>query len=327
MDPLSTALRGVRLTGALFFNAEFSAPWGYAASPPGGAASLLAPGTDHLVFFHLVTEGEVNIRVAGQAGQETARVGPGEIAVLPRGDAHELWNGPVLRLEDGARLLPKILSGALDVERGGGGGAVTRMVCGYFGCDRDAERLFLAGLPPLFTVNVGADPAGRWLESSIRHAVDEIAAGRAGRSAVLDRLMEALFLETFCRYADRLPPEQTGWLAAARDPIVGDALAAIHRDPARPWTLDELARAAGTSRTVLVERFARYLGESPQTYLARWRLQHAARLLETTDRTVLDVALEAGYASEASFNRAFKRRFDLPPARYRRRHRDGMLAA
>jgi hypothetical protein len=132
---------------------------------------------------------------------------------------------------------------------------VTRFVCGYFGCERYAERLFLAGLPPVFRVHIRGDPAGAWIESSIRHSVNEIEAGRAGRLALLSKLSEALFMETLCRYMDELPPERTGWLAAARDAVAGRALACIHRDPARAWTLPELAKEAGTSRTVLVERF------------------------------------------------------------------------
>jgi AraC-like DNA-binding protein len=142
--------------------------------------------------------------------------------------------------------------------------------------------------------------------------------GRAGRLAVLAKLSEALFVEALCRYMDDLPPEQTGWLAAARDEVAGNALACLHRDPGRPWTLDELAQAAGTSRTVLAERFTQLLGESPLAYLARWRQQLAARLLETTDRKVLRVALDVGYESEAAFSRAFKRQFGVPPARFRR---------
>src|SRR5687768_17907511 len=115
-----------------------------------------------------------------------------------------------------------------------------------------------------------------------------------------------------------LPPERAGWLAAARDPAVGRALAVIHRESAQPLTVAGLAKQAGVSRSVFAARFNQLLGEAPLAYVARWRIQFGARLLETTDDSVLQVALNVGYESEAAFNRAFKREFDLPPARYRR---------
>jgi AraC-like DNA-binding protein len=202
--------------------------------------------------------------------------------------------------------------------RFGGGGEVTRFVCGYFGCERHADRLFLAGLPTLVKVNIRHDAAGEWLEGSIRHLVSEAGSGRPGRTVLLAKMAEALFIEALRRYMEHLPPEQTGWLAGARDQIVGGALDALHRKPSHPWTMPNLAREVGTSRSVLAERFAHFLGEPPMTYLSRWRLQLAARLLETTRQPVVDVATEVGYESEAAFNRAFKREFGEPPARYRR---------
>jgi AraC-like DNA-binding protein len=160
--------------------------------------------------------------------------------------------------------------------------------------------------------------AGQWLEHSIRHLVTEAGSGRPGRSVLLSKMAEALFIEALRRYMEQLPAEQIGWLAAARDEIVGAAIAAIHRAPGRQWTLDSLAEEAATSRSVLTERFARCLGESPLAYLTMWRMQLAARRLQASRDTVLQVALEVGYESEAGFIRAFKREFGLPPAKYRR---------
>jgi transcriptional regulator GlxA family with amidase domain len=180
--------------------------------------------------------------------------------------------------------------------------------------------MFLAGLPIMIKIDIRRDEAGAWIDHSIRHLVSSASANRPGHSVLLAKASEALFVEALRRYMGQLPPEQSGWLAAARDPIVGAALALVHRKPFRDWTLESLAAEAGTSRTVLAERFARYLGEPPLTYLARWRLQLASRLLETTRKTIQQVAAEVGYDSEASFNRAFKREFGHPPARYRREH-------
>jgi AraC-like DNA-binding protein len=314
-DPLSEALRDVRLTGAIFLDAEFGEPWGFASPPAGAAAHLLAPTSEQLVLFHLLVEGEATARVPGS---DSVLLEAGDIVVLARGDAHELWNGSIRQLTDSSVLLPKILTGAIVTERGGGSGPTTKFICGYIGCDRQATRLFLSGLPPLFKVNIRRDASGEWIESAIRHLASERESTRAGRTALLAKLAEALFIETLRRYMTELPAEQTGWLAAARDPAVGRALAAMHREPARAWTVEGLAKHSGASRSVFASRFNDLLDEAPLAYLARWRIQLGARLLETTDDTVLQVALQVGYESEAAFNRAFKREFDLPPARYRR---------
>ena len=165
----------------------------------------------------------------------------------------------------------------------------------------------------MIKINLRGDPAGEWLESSVRHLVSQAGSARPGQSVLLSKMAEALFIETIRRYMEALPPEQTGWLAGARDPVVGGALALLHRKPCHHWTVEQLAAETGVSRSVLAERFSRFLGEPPLTYLARWRLQLAARMLQTTREAVIQVASEVGYDSEAAFNRAFKREFGIPP--------------
>lgn len=315
MDALSEAMRAVRLTSALFFNGEFSAPWRFATPAQDELAPIVSPDSERLVLFHLVAEGKATARTAGH---DDVSLAAGDIVVFPQGDAHEMWSGRTRRLFPGARLLPKLAKGQLATEKWGGAGEVTRIICGYLGCERHADGTFLSGLPPIFKVNVRSSPTGAWIESAIRNGASEIESERAGRLAVLAKLAETLFMETLCRYMDDLPPERTGWLAAARDPKVGHALALLHREPARRWTLPDLARESGTSRTILAERFAHLMGEPPLAYLARWRLQLAARQLTTTDRKVVQVAYDVGYESEAAFSRAFRRAFGMPPARYRR---------
>jgi AraC-like DNA-binding protein len=313
-DPLSEALRDVRLSGAVFLEGELSAPWGFASPPASDGAHLIAPSAEHMILFHLVVEGRASARIPGHA---SIALEAGDIAVLPLGDGHALWNGRVRELTDASALLPKILEHRLVAERGGGGGQVTKFICGYIGCDRQARRFFLSGLPPLFKVNIRDSASGAWIEHSIRHLASLGQDEGAGRGALLAKLAEALFIETLRRYMATLPRQRAGWLAAARDSAVGRALAAVHRDPSRAWTVASLAEQACLSRTVFAERFTRLLGEAPLAYVARCRMQLAARLLETTDDSVLQVALHSGYDSEAAFNRAFKREYALPPARYR----------
>jgi AraC-like DNA-binding protein len=138
---------------------------------------------------------------------------------------------------------------------------------------------------------------------------------------MLAKLSEALFVDTLRRYVAGLPEQQTGWLAGARDPIVGKSLGLLHNRFAHPWTIADLADEVGISRSALVDRFTRYLSEPPMTYLTRWRLQLAARSLEKTSRGVSEIAADVGYESEAAFNRAFKREFGQPPGRYRNDHK------
>lgn len=324
MDALSEALKSVRMTGAIFYHAECTAPWGFRVPHLKTVAHILAPGTERLVAYHLVTEGRALVRFAGMPDVPVAA---GDILINPHGEGHTVVNGSPSTLIDSGASLGKFLTGELMSMRLGGGGERTHFVCGYFGCERHADRLFLAGLPTVIKINIRGEPGGQWLENSIRHLVSEAANGRRGQSVLLSKMAEALFIEALRRYMEQLPPEQTGWLAGARDQVIGAALAALHSKPFRRWTLDDLAAEAGASRSVLAERFNRFLGESPLTYLARWRLQLAARKIETTRNTILQVAMDVGYESEAAFNRAFKREFGLPPAQYRRRHCERAAAA
>jgi AraC-like DNA-binding protein len=241
--------------------------------------------------------------------------------MIPHGDPHVLGNGPPTRpLEDSAPL-EQVLSHGLKLWRTGGGGEITRFVCGYMACEPRLSRILLAGLPPAFKISIRDEPTGAWIENSIRFSVDDGDDSRPGREAVLAKLSEVLFVETLRAYVARLPSERTGWLAGVRDSQVGTALALMHRDPARPWTIASLAREAGLSRSVLAERFRHYLDATPMAYLTHWRLQLGAQRLARTGHSVAQIAAEVGYESEAAFNRAFKRVFAVPPARFRRQSR------
>lgn len=323
MDVLSEVLKVVKLEGAIYYNGEFTAPWSFRAPPSSVLAPHFAPG-GHVIIYHLLTEGQ------GLAGLEHGKRLPltaGDIVVFPHGDAHIIGSGAQVEPVDQERELHRIFAHGLKLARGGGGGEVTKFVCGYMSCDPQLSRVFLAGLPPILKVNVRNGAAGQWLESSIRFSVDEADVSHAGGEAVLAKLSELLFVETLRRYITELPPEQTGWLAGARDPEIGKALALLHRHPAQAWTIADLARDIGLSRSVLAERFRHYLDEPPMSYLTRWRLQLGAQRLKSSSRSVAEIAAEVGYESEAAFNRAFKRQYGVPPARFRSQCRAGGKAA
>jgi AraC-like DNA-binding protein len=315
MDALSAVLNAVRMEGAVFYNAEFSAPWGFRAPQSCDISAFLGRRARHIIIYHLITEGRAVAEV--EDGTRRTTLVPGDILVFPHGDAHRISNGSPVMVVDNGKNLKKVLSKGMTVARAGGGGEVTKFVCGYMECDRELCKSFLGGLPPVFKVNIRNDRAGQWLESSIKFSASQAAEDRAGGEVVLAKLSEALFAETLRRYMSQLPPEQTGWLAGARDPQVGQALALLHREPARPWTIAELARQVGASRSVLAERFRHFLGEPPMTYLTRWRLQLGAQMLHSTSYSVAQIADEVGYESEPAFNRAFKREYGAPPARFR----------
>lgn len=316
MDAFSEILSGVKLKGALFFRAEFSAPWGFTSPASKMLAPVLAPGAPHLVIYHFVIDGGAFVRLPD--GQ-SVDLGPGDIVVLPHGDSHQMTSGSAVTATSlTSAILSKVKSGDLSPMHAGGGGDSARYVCGYMACDPFLSRPILSGLPPLFKVNIRTNRSGQWLENSILHLVEEAASGQVGSAAMLAKLSEALFVDTLRRYVAGLPEQEVGWLAGARDPVVGKSLSLLHNHVAHPWTIAELAHEVGISRSALVERFTRYLSEPPITYLTRWRLQLAARSLEGTSKGVAEIAAEVGYESEAAFNRAFKREFGQPPGQHRR---------
>ena len=319
MDAFSEILSGVKLNGAVFFTAEFSAPWGFSTPASRLMAAKVAPAAAHLVLYHLVIEGA---GVVEMEDGRTVALAPGDVVIFPHGDPHHMSSGNAMRPPfPNYGITAKIKARDLSPLRAGGGGAVSRFVCGYMTCDPHLSRPILGGLPPVFNVNIRTDSSGHWLESAILHLVEESVSGRVGSEAMLAKLSEALFVDTLRRYVDSLPEQESGWLAGARDPIVGKSLGLLHGRVAHPWTIADLADEVGISRSALVERFTRYLSEPPMTYLTRWRLQLAAQSLKKTSRGVAEIATDIGYESEAAFSRAFKREFGQPPGRYRSGYR------
>ena len=317
MDLLSDILKVVRLDGAVFFNGEFSAPWCVSERPSRELAPQLSSRGGHLILFHFLMEGRAYARLTDGAREPLVA---GDIVIFPHGDPHYLGNGAPERPVDAINAFARNLNQGLKLARFGGGGEVTRFVCGFMSCEPRLSEVFLAGLPPMLKVSIGTETSGQWLGDSIRFSVGEADGSNAGSDVVVAKLSEVLFVETLRRYINSLPPEQTGWLAGARDPMVGHALALLHKNPARAWSILNLAKSVGTSRTQLAQRFRHFLGQTPMTYLARWRLRLGAQLLQTTDNSIAQVADAVGYGSEASFNRAFKREFQCPPAQFRRQH-------
>jgi len=299
----------------VFLDAEFTAPW--CIGEPSGVEVCISdmPDAQHVVIYHLVTEGNCQVAIAPD---EVRPVQAGDLIIIPGGERHALGSDLARPRADGAQLVVRRNPDEAPYVRHGGGGAVTRMVCGYLACDSGLFDTVLSALPRLMIVPMRDSPSGRWLASSIQFSLAECAAPKAGAGTVLAKLSELMFVEAVRRHIEGLPPEQQGWLAGLRDRFVGKALALMHSKPAHAWTVDDLASRVGLSRSALADRFGALLGCPPMQYLARWRLQLAADLLRSSRRPISAIASEVGYDSEAAFSRAFKRELGAAPAAWRR---------
>ena len=316
MDALSETLRVVRLVGAIFLQARFTAPWCYQSPHADTAAPVLEPGAERVVIFHLITEGECFVELGDEL---PVRLHAGDAVLFPQGDAHRMTSEPGLPPAPGGSDLATVLARRPRQIAYGGGGATTRLVCGYLACDARLARLLLDGLPTVVRVNVRGSNAGIWLEASVRYALAEARSPRPGGAGVLAKLAEVLVIEVLRLHMNEQGAGRTGWLAGLGDRIVGAALNALHARPAHAWTLEELAHAANTSRSVLAERFQQLVGSPPMQYLTQWRMVLAANLLCRSNAPLARIAEDVGYQTDTSFSRAFSREYGAPPAAWRRR--------
>lgn len=314
-DTLSDVLSAVRLTGVVFLAIDASPPW--VAETPGArfVAPKLMPGVEHVVEYHVVTSGSC---WAGLLDEPAVKLEAGDIIVFPHGDAHVVSSAPGMRGNaQGAARAVEHERLPISISIRGGGSEETRIICGFLGCDARPFTPFLSALPRVIHLRGSGDPnsvLGRLVEL----AVVESASARAGRDCALARLSELLFVEAVRHHVAALGPEQIGWFAGLRDESIGRALRQFHERPAHPWSLEELAKQVGMSRSMLAERFVHFVGIPPIQYLANWRIQLAASLLRTTKSSLAQIADQVGYGSEAALSRAFKRTLGIAPAPYRR---------
>jgi len=316
-DPLNELLRAMRLTGGVFLEAAFSSPWCVLSQVEPGDCVGYQPVPRHFIAYHFVCEGELVLKVEGEAPL-SARAG--DLLILPRNDGHrigsDLHTAPINAAElmqpgDGHRLARLVH---------GEGNRDTRFFCGFLGHNQPDDPL-LHALPRVMRLSVADAAASQWIESSLRFASRGLTPDCEGMSpGMLGKMAELLFVEAVRQYLQDPQAPATGWIAGLRDPMVSRALALMHGQCARAWTTEALAREVGLSRSAFADRFSHLLGDPPMRYLARWRMQHAARrLLESSD-PIARIAGEAGYESEPAFHRAFKREHQMTPASWRKAH-------
>jgi AraC-like DNA-binding protein len=323
-DPLSDVLHSVSLTGALFFLVDVASPWAADVPAADAFASIILPDAEQIVSYHIVTRGPC---WGALHDGPPVRLETGDILLIPHGDPYAIWTGTERRaagpVEEALAFFKMMAAGQQrPVRREGAGAERLRLVCGFLGCDVRPFNPVVAALPRLVRLRPPPSAADR-LGHLIEYALAESEERRSGGRSVLLRLSELMFVEVVRRYLAALPPDEAGWLAALRDPLLGQALALIHAEPARPWTLSRLAKEAGTSRSTLAERFTHVVGRPPMHYLALWRMQLAAKQLSHGAAKIRGIALDVGYESEAAFSRAFKKLLGMSPATWRQRKRPG----
>ncbi len=314
MDALSDLVRTFRLSGSMFFRVRLRSPYAVTAAGVDEIVADYAPEADahQLIPFHLVTRGPIWVDIEGS---EPVRLQDGDIIVIPNGATHSLMDRPGRPAVPVAEL-KRHISGSPSTLDWGGSGEAVEALCGFF---RYESRLFnplVRALPDVLVIPHDSAQSS-WLMATLEHTFTETQDQRAGRNAMVDRLTELLFLEVVQRHL--AGGGAGGWLSALNDPVVGAALTQLHAEPERPWTLESLARACNVSRSTLSQRFSERVGISPMRYLTEWRMELAAQRLEETNDSIAEIAVLAGYESEAAFNRAFKRHTGEPPAAWRRR--------
>jgi AraC-like DNA-binding protein len=329
-DPLSDVLCSVRLRGAAFWYVSCRDDWAAASPEARALGDVVMPGAEHVLAYHLIAKGS---SWATMDGAPPVRLDRGDIVMFPRGDAHLLSSAPGMRVahDDGDELMNALRNEPRPIPinfRGGvlevGAGlpaeeASTIAVCGFIGCDLRPFNPLIEALPRLLHLPAGG--VGEWVPSVLHQAASESRLRDPGSAAVLERVSEMLFVDAARRYLQSLPEGASGWLAALRDRHVGKAIGLMHERLADPWTIEDLGRQVGLSRSALHERFMQMVGQAPMQYLTNWRMQAGARLLREGRATVATIAQEVGYESEAAFARAFKRLVGLPPAAWRRSQR------
>lgn len=303
VDPVGEALHRLRVTGFFYCHTEASGPW-----------AVDMPAFGECVSFHVVAAGECWVEVDGAP---PVHLRAGDLALVPHGRGHVLRSAPGVASMGRVDELPQeYVTEHYSVLRHAGQGPRVDLVCGVLGVDGPAARLLLELLPPVLHVPAEGEGAAPWIAGTLALMADELTRRRPGGEAVTTRLADILVIQAVRTWIDA-QTATTGWLGGLRDPHVGVAVAAVHRDPARPWTVEALAREATMSRSAFAARFTQVVGVPAMQYVTSWRM-HVATDLLAAGEPVARVAAATGYESEAAFSRAYRRETGTPPGAVRR---------
>ncbi len=309
-QPLHDALERLRLKGAIYLRAEYTEAWALGGLGGPAFANLLHPGADRLIFFHVVASGRCWVSLADD---ERHWASAGDVIVLPYGDQFTMGGAEPTEPVPITSVLAPPPWEYMPIIRHGQGGSRTDVVCGCLHSDDVLFDPALRALPPVFVARPPEGPAARWVEANISFALEQ----SGDRGLPSTRLPELLLVEILRLHLSTAPAADRGWLAALRDPVLAPALARLHAEPSRRWSVTELAAAAVVSRSALDSRFRQLLGISPIRYLTDWRMHIAREMLATTETTIIAIARRVGYESEEAFSRAFKRFQGCAPSVWR----------
>jgi AraC-like DNA-binding protein len=303
-DPLGEALHMLRMNGAFYCRSELTEPWGMTMPP--------MPG---YLWFHVVLSGSMRLETEGD---EPRSLGRGDLALVPRGEGHGLVSEAGAHAPGILELEREQLSDRYEVLRHGGGGSRTTLVCGAVRFDHPAARNLVEILPATLHLDAGSPQMDR-IQSVLGLMAAEARELRPGGEAVITRLGDIVVIQAIRAWIETDPAARTGWLGALQDPQIGPAIALIHRDPARAWTVAALADELAMSRSAFAARFTEIVDEPVMAYVTRWRMQVAHEALRSEGATVAELADRLGYRSEAAMARAFKRVTGVPPGSVKRR--------
>ncbi len=317
MDALSEVLRSMRLSGGVFLRATFSEPWCLASELTADDCGQHLGPSDHIMLYHYVLEGALSVETADG---DALTVHPGDAVVFPRNDKHLLRGAEAAVAVSALDVAHIPKPGDLMTIDHGGGGDISRAVCGFLGGPALANDPLIVSLPSVLVFDGKRSRSGTMVHEMLKYAADEVSGGRQGTEAMLARLSELLFIEAVRAYVEALPDDAHGWPAALATPGLARAVGLMHAHPEQTWTTTQLGRECGMSRSALAEKFGRVMGCTPSDYLTGLRMRLAARELLTGRTPILTIAGTVGYGSEAAFSRAFKREFGVPPSQWRRNH-------
>jgi AraC-like DNA-binding protein len=311
-DVLSGVLSSIRLSGSLQFCFMPAGDWQTDDKP-----AFKDESSSGVMPFHIMVEGTCWLKMPERHVDLVA----GDIVAFPFGTGHQLGHGNGGRMVNPTTLLPPKPWREIPILRYGDGPSPLRLLCGYLQCDAMDFRPLRKALPTLLHMKTDSTAEAHWLRATIAQIVSEVDRPRTGGLSMLERLTEIIFIELLRHEILAARSGSVGWLAALADPSLARCLALIHDDPNRDWSVPGLAKAAALSRSTLAERFEAVLGTSPMRYVRDWRLYLASIALRTTGRAMAAIGHDAGYSTEAAFNRAFSRAYGAPPAAWRQKAR------
>lgn len=284
MDTISQILKSLHFAANIYLHSEFCSPWSAQSDNPGMSS------------FHVIAYGNCSLLIPDR---EAIQLNAGDLIFFPRNIQHQIANP-----RNDAEVSTTLICGRLDFKK--------------------ANHPILSALPDVIHIQANAMAAYPWLQSLFQHIVNEAESGIEGRQMILDRLAEILFIYIVRYYLLALSDEAErtkGLLAGLNHPYISRSLEAMHKDLGQSWTVADLAAQAGMSRAAFADKFNHLIGQTPLQYLTDWRMRSAQQALALSDQSILEIALDNGYQSEAAFSKAFKKHFGITPGKSRKMHR------